>query len=246
MQPKLEYNSHMWAGAAKLCCCLHRVHRRAQVLVGDDESVTRTLEHRRNVGCIVLMYRYIQDVSSPEIRAMCSAIKLFNRATLRSQHSHHPSVLELPGYRTTHYRVSSLFSRAARLWNNLATVVFPSVTDVSIFKANVHKHCSFPSPINLPNRHSACTYRWHSLSGWSNKKNAFTISRQPSSKYSNILYLIFVIFQRFSAFLFETSKHSMFTVGWKQDVSAVHECLLLYINFHILNTRQITLCQRSL
>lgn len=48
----------------------NRIQRKTQMVMG-DESVPKspdTFEHRPNVGCIVLMYRYIQGKISTAIK----------------------------------------------------------------------------------------------------------------------------------------------------------------------------------
>lgn len=84
------------------------------------ESVFETvdvLEYRCNLGCVVLMCRCICGMCSTEIKGICSPIMSFNRTAQPSQRFH-AFVLELPAYRTTHYRGSSFFKHTARLCNN--------------------------------------------------------------------------------------------------------------------------------
>ena len=61
IRPKMEYNSHIWAGASRISLeLLDRVQRRAIKLIGDSgiSSSIDSLGHRRNVGCVALFYRY--------------------------------------------------------------------------------------------------------------------------------------------------------------------------------------------
>lgn len=105
-----------------------------------------------------------------------SPIESFNRTTQLSQDSH-PPVLELPGYSTKRYRASLFLNRTARFSNNLLIVISPVISDVTIFKSNVHTNttpCLHHSlPITLPDDYRVPTRggrrgrRRHSLSGWS-------------------------------------------------------------------------------
>ena len=57
----MEYNSHIWAGASSQALqMLDQVQRRAQKLIRDKAIADSldSLEHRRNVGCIALFYRF--------------------------------------------------------------------------------------------------------------------------------------------------------------------------------------------
>lgn len=129
---KLEYNSHVWVEAVKSYSeVLDRTQRKAQVFM-NDKSVANTpdiVEHRCNVGCMVLIYRYIQDKLFTEIKQIYRSVKCFTRTTRLSQCSQ-SLVLELPANRRTHYRNSFFFNYTAFLWNNLPVAVFPTVPDI--------------------------------------------------------------------------------------------------------------------
>ena len=61
IRPKMEYNSHLWAGASKSALdFVDRIQSRALKLIADHgvASSISFLEHRRNVSCIVLFYKY--------------------------------------------------------------------------------------------------------------------------------------------------------------------------------------------
>ena len=146
----MEYNSHIWAGAPKTSLeLLDRVQRRAMVLIGDSRvsSSIVSLEHRRNVGCVTLFYRYFHGVCSLDIRRSIPNVRMFRRDTRLSRNSH-PFVIEGPVSRTTHYRKNSFFSRSIRMWNELPANVFPNNYDIQKFKANVNKHYSNFPPSN--------------------------------------------------------------------------------------------------
>lgn len=150
IRPRMEYNSHIWAGAPKSSLeLLDRIQKRAKVLIGDN-SITSTLaplEHRRNVGCVTLFYRYFNGMCSSEIRELVPNIKIFARSTRLAGGSHRFTV-DLPVVRTTHYRKNSFFSRTVRMWNELPASVFPATIDTQRFKENVNKHYTHypPSP----------------------------------------------------------------------------------------------------
>ena len=150
IRPKMEYNSHIWAGAPKSSLeLLDRVQRRAMVMIGDS-SVSNpvvSLEHRRNVGCVSLFYRYFHGVCSSDIRGLIPDVRMFVRDT-RLSRSSHPFVVEWPAGRTTHYRMNSFFARTIPMWNRLPADIFPANCDMQKFKANVNKHYSISPSSN--------------------------------------------------------------------------------------------------
>ena len=142
----MEYNSHIWAGAPKSSLeLLDRVQR--MVMIGDS-SVSNpvvSLEHRRNVGCVSLFYRYFNGMCSSDIRGLIPDVRMFVRDT-RLSRSSHPFVVEWPAGRTTHYRMNSFFTRAIHMWNRLPADIFPANCHIQKFKANVNKHYSLFPP----------------------------------------------------------------------------------------------------
>ena len=142
IRPKMEYNSHLWAGASKSSLsCLDKVQGRAVKLIGDNcvSSTITSLSHRRNVGCVVLFYRYFFGKCSSELRASLPPLQVFGRNT-RLAGSSHPYTIATVAHRTVHYRESSFFSRVSRLWNSLPIEVFPNCYDVCKFKNNVNQY----------------------------------------------------------------------------------------------------------
>ena len=130
----MQYNSHVWAGASKsILELLDRVQERAKVLIGDSRvsNYIDFLEHRRNVGCFCLFYRYYNGMF-PETRTFVRNTRFSSRA--------HPYVVDWQVNRTTHYRENSFFSRTVRMWNNLPAEVFPLTYNMIKLKSNVHKH----------------------------------------------------------------------------------------------------------
>lgn len=152
IRPRMEYNSHVWAGASKsILKLLDRVQERVKVLINDSRvsNSIDSLEHRRNVACVSLFYRYYNGRCSREIRGLVPDNHIFLRGTRTSRRAH-PFVVDCPVNRTMHYRENSFFARTARLWNDLPAEVFPVSYDIGKFKSNVHKHYSlFPPSYNL-------------------------------------------------------------------------------------------------
>ncbi|XP_065363465.1 uncharacterized protein LOC135956806 [Calliphora vicina] len=117
IQPEIEYNTHVWAGASKsILELLDRVQERAKVLIGDSRvsNSIDSLERRRNVGCVSLFYRYYNGMCSDEIRELVPDTRSFSRNT-RSSVRAHPFVVYWSVDRTTHYRENSFFSRTVRM-----------------------------------------------------------------------------------------------------------------------------------
>lgn len=146
IRPKLEYNSHIWAGApVTYLSLLDRVQRQACRLI-DDQSICSqipSLEHRRNVGCLALLYRYFHHNCSDEIYSCVPPVRQFNRNT-RAASSAHPYVLKPIFGGTVKFR-SSFFNRSTRMWNDLPSSVFPETYNLQRFKISAHRHLSlFP------------------------------------------------------------------------------------------------------
>ncbi|XP_065365379.1 uncharacterized protein LOC135958403 [Calliphora vicina] len=140
----MEYNSHVWAGALKYFLeLLERVQESAKVL-NDHSRVSSSidsLEHRRNVGCVSLFYRYYNDMCSAEIRELVP-----ETPTARADQY----VVDWTVDRISHYRENSFFNRNVCMWNKLPPEVFPVTFIIGKFKSNVHKHYSlYPPSHNL-------------------------------------------------------------------------------------------------
>ena len=61
IRPKMEYNSHLWTGASKNALdFVDRIQSQGLKRILDHRvaSSITFLEHRRNVSCIVLLYKY--------------------------------------------------------------------------------------------------------------------------------------------------------------------------------------------
>jgi hypothetical protein len=148
IRPKMEYNSHIWAGASKSSLeLLDRIQNRAIYLIGDEHisSSLNSLGHRRNVGCLSLLYRYYYGKCSRDIRDLMPPARVFPRST-RAAHQAHPYSIAMVSNRTSHYRENSFFSRTVKLWNSLPAKVFPGSFDVCKFKTNIHRHYSVLPP----------------------------------------------------------------------------------------------------
>lgn len=152
IRPKMEFNSHIWSGApASTLELLDRVQKRALKLIGDSSvsSTVVSLEHRRNVGCVSLFYRYFHGKCSSELHGLIPEMRVFNRTTRLSSETH-PFSVSWPMDRTTHYRNNSFFSRTTRMWNKLPSSVFPTSYDIVRFKSNLNKYFSLFPPTPIP------------------------------------------------------------------------------------------------
>ena len=148
IRPKMEYNSHIWAGASQSALqYLDRIQERAKRLIGDDEasSSLSPLGHRRDVGCLTLLYRYFHGECACEIRDLVPPLRTFNRQT-RFSRSAHPFHVNSMAQRTTHFQNGSFFGRTSRIWNSLPATVFPREFNVAGFKHNVHIFLSSSLP----------------------------------------------------------------------------------------------------
>ena len=147
VRPKLEYNSHIWSGASQTSLrLLDRVQHRALKLIGDGaitESID-SLEHRRNVTCLSLFYRFFYNQCSSEVASCIPSLKNFNRNTRLARNAH-KFYLEPNFGRTVKYR-DSFFSRSTRMWNALPGSVFPPHYNLQRFKVNVHR-CLLLNPL---------------------------------------------------------------------------------------------------
>ena len=150
IRPKMEYNAHIWAGASRSSLeYLDRIQERAKRLIGDDEvsSSLSPLGHRRDVGCLTLLYRYFHGECASEIRDLMPPLRTFNRQTRFSRSAHRFHVNSM-AQRTSHYQNGSFFSRTTRIWNTLPASVFPNEFNVARFKQNVHRFLTlFPIPL---------------------------------------------------------------------------------------------------
>ena len=145
---KIEYNSHLWAGASKSALdFVDRIQSRAMKLIGDDRvaSYIASLGHRRNVSCIVLFYKYYFGKCSSGLSELIPPPQVFGRNTRLSGRSHAFTVATMSN-RTTHYRENSFFTRTARLWNDLPANIFPECFNISMFKTRVNQHFLLSPP----------------------------------------------------------------------------------------------------
>ncbi|XP_059223266.1 uncharacterized protein LOC131997033 [Stomoxys calcitrans] len=100
----MEYISHAWAEASKSALeLLDRVQRRALVLIGDDRVSSSMVspDHRSNVGCVTLFYRYFHGVCFTDIDLLIPEVRIKNT---RLSSNSLPFVIDWPAGRTMHYR----------------------------------------------------------------------------------------------------------------------------------------------
>jgi len=147
IRPKMEYNSHIWAGASTTTLdFLDKVQDRAIRLI-NDENVTTSLAplgHRRNIGALCLLYKYFvgNDTCSREIKSILPELKTFSRVTRLATNSH-PYFIYLK-INTTSYFENSYIARSSKIWNLLPENVFPKIGDTHVynlqkFKTNINK-----------------------------------------------------------------------------------------------------------
>lgn len=140
IRPRLEYNSHLWAGApSSYLMLIDRIQRRAIRLIGDSRITNKldSLEHRRNVGALTLFYRYFHGRCSAEISSLMPPIRVQARATRQATNSHQFTV-DNSFCRTVKFR-STFISRSSILWNQLPASVFPASYNPAKFKSTIHK-----------------------------------------------------------------------------------------------------------
>jgi len=140
IRPRLEYNSHIWAGAPQTCLqYLDRVQKWAIKIINDaniSKDLT-SLSHRRNVGALSLFYRYLLGDCSTEIRDIMPKFKTFARFSRKAAQAH-KFTLEPNFHRTLKFR-SSFIARTTTIWNKLPSHVFPGVYNLDEFKRNVNR-----------------------------------------------------------------------------------------------------------
>ena len=132
VRPRMEYNSHVLAGASRsILKPLDRMQERAKVLINDNRvsNSIDLLEHRRNVACVSLWYRYYNGRSSCEIRELVPDNHMFLRSTRTSRRAY-PIVVDCAVNRTMHYRENSFLSRSACLGNDLPAEILPVGYDI--------------------------------------------------------------------------------------------------------------------
>lgn len=142
IRPILEYNSHVWSGAlASSKYFVDRIQKRAIKIINNREitDVLDSLEHRRNVGCLALFYRYFHRKCSLEITRIMPSVASLSVSHYRTRNvvSAHPFQVRLEFCRTDQFK-NSFIPRTSRLWNLLPSRVFPDSYDIQVFKTNVH------------------------------------------------------------------------------------------------------------
>ena len=112
IRPRMEYNSHIWASASRsILKLLDRVLERMKVLINDNRlsNSIGSLEHRHNVACVSLFYRYYKERCSHDRRGLVPDNHIFLRSA-RTSRTTHPFVVDCAVNRTRHYRENSFFS----------------------------------------------------------------------------------------------------------------------------------------
>ena len=101
-----------------------------KVLINDNRvsNSNDSLQHRRNVACVSLFYRYYNGRFSRELRGLIRDNHIFLYSARTSCRAH-LFVVDSAVNRTMHYRGNLFF---ARLWNDLPAEVFPISYDISL------------------------------------------------------------------------------------------------------------------
>ena len=117
IRPRMKYNSHVWTGTSNsILKLLDRVQELVKMLINDNRvsNSIDSLEHRCNVACVSLFYRYYNRKCSRQIRSLIADNQIFLRSTRTSRRAY-PFVVDCAVNRTMHYRENSFFARIARL-----------------------------------------------------------------------------------------------------------------------------------
>jgi hypothetical protein len=136
IRPRLEYNSHIWAGAPKThLAALDRVQSRASRMITDVNisSTLDSLSHRRNVGALCVFYKYFHGHCSSELYELMPGLSRPVRNLRRHFHKYN---LEVKFARTSKFQ-NSFFVRSARMWNGLSEGAFPMTYNLQRFKLNI-------------------------------------------------------------------------------------------------------------
>ena len=117
IRPKMEYNSHLWAGVSEFALdFVDRIQSRALKLGGDDKVVSSitSLGHRRNVSCIVLFYKYYFGKCSSGLSELIPPPQVFTRNTRLSGRCHDFTVATMSHRRTHYYPYCPFVERLTR------------------------------------------------------------------------------------------------------------------------------------
>ena len=142
IRPHLEYCSNLIDSATKKSLQLiDNLQVRAMKILGCSDLLKENilpLSHRRNVGCLSLLYRYFHGCCSSELLGLVPTPQHLGSTTRHSSDAH-PFSLSIPRSRTSHHQ-KSFFPRSVRLWNSLPSSVFPNDYHLAQFKRNVNQY----------------------------------------------------------------------------------------------------------
>jgi hypothetical protein len=140
IRPHLEYCSHLLDSASKGSLLLiEKLQSRAMRILGCSDPVKENIlpmSHRRNVGCLSLLYRYFHGHCSRELLGLVPTLQHLGPST-RFAGVSHSFCLSVPRSRTEHHK-KSFFPRTIRLWNSLPSSAFPVDYNLVQFKKNVN------------------------------------------------------------------------------------------------------------
>ncbi|VEN62601.1 unnamed protein product [Callosobruchus maculatus] len=137
----LEYCSHVWGCAPKHSLkLLDTIQKRAIRLI-DTPNLTKdlhSLEHRRRVADLSLIYRFYDGRCSSELSRIITPKAVRTRNTREALRAH-PYQVEVLTPRTSLIQ-HSFFWRASTLWNQLPGNLFPDGYNLQRFKSIVNRH----------------------------------------------------------------------------------------------------------
>ena len=140
VHPCMEYCCHVWAGAPSCYLdLLDKLQKRICRIVGPSLAASlEPLAHCRNVGSLILFYRYYFGRCSSELAQLVPLPFSRGRSTRYSDGLHDFSVT-IPRCCKDVY-VNSFFPRTAKLWNSLPIECFPLTYDLSGFKSRINRY----------------------------------------------------------------------------------------------------------
>lgn len=99
LRPKMMYFWHNWIGAAQTPpACLHIIHKRLDVVVGDGLfSTLQCCFHRRNVARLSLLHRDSQGKYSDKIHSLIPPVQMFTSMTRHAIYHSHSHCISLIG-----------------------------------------------------------------------------------------------------------------------------------------------------
>ena len=136
----MEYCCYVWAGAPSCYLeLLDKLQKRICRTVGSSFATTiEPLAHCRNVGSLILFYRYYFGRCSSEL-AQLVPLPFCQRRFTRYSYRLHDFSVTIPRCYNDVY-VNSFFPHTARLWNSLPIECSPLTYDLNGFMSRINGH----------------------------------------------------------------------------------------------------------